>query len=212
MESDGSIPLHPVRGSHLISQFAPKKGTIDHNSHRSAYTRKAIELVAMPGYYQHILQEQGILVEPTPSEQCRYDRPLTNITSTEVASFFASQGVMLAQVNDTWEFAVNWIQDVISNPAERDELLNNIDSVVDFNGVEPPSSHPHPEQDWWRPLGYVAPELPPASTDAGAARTDTSSNQTSHRETVFPASTLPSMGGGSESDASSSARPSFCER
>lgn len=157
---DGSVPLRPVQGSCLISQFAPKKGMINRESHQSAYTRKAVELVATPGYYQCILQEQDISVEQAPAEQRRYDRPLTNITPDDVVSFFASQEVTLAQVNDAWEFAVNWIQDAVTNPAECAELLENIDDVVDFNGYEPPSIHPHLERDWWRPPGYIAPNSP----------------------------------------------------
>ena len=212
VETDGSVSLRHVRGSRLISQFTPRRGAIDQEQNRSAYTRTAMELVAMPGSYRHILQTQGILVAQPPVEPRRYDRPLANISVGDVASFFASQGITLAQVDDAWAFALLWLRETVRDPAEAEELFEEIDSVIMYNNVEPPSINTNPEDDWWRPPGYTAPQLPASSNDHATARTHESSTNQTHRAPLSPASPPPSAGGRSDSEASSSPRRSPRER
>ena len=73
---------------------------------------------------------------------CRDDQPLANITMSDVTLFFALQGVTLAQVNDTWEFAVLWVRDAITNTTEHEEILDNINSVVMLDNMSHPPSTP----------------------------------------------------------------------
>ena len=168
--------------------------------------------MARPGAYSHYLTKLGIMVEPPPAELSRYNQPLANITLGDVASFWASQGVTIAQVQDAWVFAYNWICDIITNSEERNELLKDIEAIIDRNNGEPPSINPNPESDWWRPPGYINPNQPSGSNDPQPTRTQEPSHTHLQQETQTPASPPSSAGGGSNLEASSLPRQPPHER
>jgi hypothetical protein len=162
VSNDRRVSLRCLRGKLLVSQRAPSTSVNPSaERNRSRFLLVAAELFARPRRYAELIHIHGWAINPAPASPTRYPGSLDNLVVDDLARFFASEGITLAQADDAWAFAMQWLRDAL---ASRGTQASTILDILHDVGTPDPATVPSLVPEWWEPPRAAGAPAPTSST------------------------------------------------
>jgi hypothetical protein len=103
------ISLASVRGMLLVMGCSPcSNGLV---STRNTFVMRAVQLVASPGPYHHLVAKLRLSIAATARVTAL--APSENVSIEDVAHLFVADGVTIPQVSDTHEWGTLVLQNIV---------------------------------------------------------------------------------------------------